>query len=87
MMEELCSWQNIKCGRFEFDYTTSMSTLRSKVDENVGKITKKLDDLIVCESTGEPLEVPVNQKISNLIQEARNPEKLAEMSPTWFPWY
>jgi transformation/transcription domain-associated protein len=85
MMEELCSWQNIKCGRFDFDYTTSMSALRSKVDENVGKITKKLDNLIVSED--DPLEVPVNQKISNLIEEARNPQNLAEMSPTWFPWY
>ena len=93
LMEELCSWQNIKCGRFSIDYTSNgIENLRNRVNSNSNLILQKLDNLTTSSTSTIPKneeidEIPKNEKISNLIKEAKNPKNLSEMSPTWFPWY
>jgi len=61
--------------------------MKSKVSKNLTIILQRIGSFSQSPSQQQHLLVTVNKKVNELIEMAESPENLAQMDPTWHPWF
>jgi transformation/transcription domain-associated protein len=64
--------------------------LRDRIGTNVRQMLKRVHGLMPSQSSSGPTEdppSPVNSKVLKLVESATDPALLANMPPTWQPWF
>lgn len=81
--DELIVWHNLNQKNLD------AAVLRDKVSQNVELIMRRAQ-ILSCKAERENAEgsavTPANQTILDLISQATNPQKIAQMDSTWMPW-
>eukprot|EP01097_Dermamoeba_algensis_P008972 TRINITY_DN6183_c0_g1_i1.p1 TRINITY_DN6183_c0_g1~~TRINITY_DN6183_c0_g1_i1.p1 ORF type:complete len:107 (-),score=25.77 TRINITY_DN6183_c0_g1_i1:105-386(-) len=65
---------------------TTPATLKEKVTLNITNILGKIQLSAAPQSSDKKATMPMNKKITELIQVASDPIRLSQMDPTWSPW-
>ena len=65
----------------------SKDELKEKVENNVSFVFRNIQSLAPPSAVDKAAySIPVNRKVSELIQVATSVEELSKMDPTWQPW-
>lgn len=88
LRDDFSSWQNSeKIDPYEGCKTENeaRTKLKTIVELNTSKVIERIQ--LISPPFDKENFTPINKQVSELIMIAQNPQLLAQMNPTWSPWY